>query len=168
EALTEWLLDQLRVTAHNPEPNRFLAIIGASGSGKSSLGRAGLVAAIQRGEIEGSSQWPVAICRPGHDPLESLATALCTCTTLGQSPTAFQELIAELQKNENMLHRTTRLALRQCVPECRLVLLVDQFEELFTLVQNEEHRKAFIGNLLYAAKVAQGQTVVLLTMRADF
>ena len=51
---------------------------------------------------------------------------------------------------------------------CVLVILVDQFEEVFTLCRKEELREALIRNLLYAAKVAQGQTLVILTMRADF
>jgi len=49
-----------------------------------------------------------------------------------------------------------------------LVILVDQFEEVFTLCRNEDLRGAFIRNLLYAAKAAQGKTLVILTMRADF
>lgn len=50
----------------------------------------------------------------------------------------------------------------------RLLILVDQFEEIFTLCHRDDLREAFIRNLLYAAKVAQGQTLVILTMRADF
>jgi hypothetical protein len=50
----------------------------------------------------------------------------------------------------------------------RLVILVDQFEEIFTLSPAEDLREALIRDLLYAAKVAQGQTLVILTMRADF
>ena len=64
EALTGWLLNELRPTM-GKQDTRFLAIIGASGSGKSSLARAGLVAALKRGEIEHSEQWPIYIVRPG-------------------------------------------------------------------------------------------------------
>lgn len=167
EALTEWLLHALR-PAQGKEPNRFLAILGSSGSGKSSLARAGLAAALKQGAIEGSAHWPVAICRPGPDPLESLATALATCVPIGQGPAAVLDLIASLRKHEHALHLTTRLALAQSAPERRLVVLVDQFEEIFTLCPKEELRQALIDNLLHAARVAQGQTVVLLTMRADF
>jgi formylglycine-generating enzyme required for sulfatase activity len=56
----------------------------------------------------------------------------------------------------------------QNVPDMRLVVVLDQFEEVFTLCSKEELREALIRNLLYAAKVAQGQTLVILTMRADF
>jgi hypothetical protein len=50
----------------------------------------------------------------------------------------------------------------------RLVVVVDQFEEVFTLCRKDELRQAFIRNLLHAAKVTQGQTLVILTMRAYF
>jgi hypothetical protein len=52
--------------------------------------------------------------------------------------------------------------------DVRLVVFVDQFEEVFTLCAKDELRHALVTNLLYAAKVAQGQTLVILTMRADF
>jgi WD40 repeat protein len=156
EALTGWLLDALR------GDNRFLAIIGPSGSGKSSLARAGLVAALKRGGIEGSADWPVLICRPGPDPLESLAVAL------SQDTSEALALMTKLADNDRALHITARVALRDASPKRRLVLLVDQFEEVFTLCHDEGLRQALIDNLLYASGVAGGQTVVLLAMRADF
>src|SRR5262249_6261457 len=114
-----------------------------------------------------SDRWPVAICRPGPDPLESLAVALSKSLALGPGPSAVLDLIASLRKDETALHLTTRLAL-EGDPGRRLVLLVDQFEELFTLCPREEWRQALIANLLHAARVSHGQTLVLLTMRADF
>jgi hypothetical protein len=66
------------------------------------------------------------------------------------------------------LHIFARLALREAPPGRRLALLVDQFEEVFTLGEDEPRRRAFFENLLYAATIAGGQAVVLLTMRADF
>ncbi|HUW14799.1 MAG TPA: toll/interleukin-1 receptor domain-containing protein [Anaerolineae bacterium] len=162
EALTEWLLNELR------GDNRFLAVVGPSGSGKSSLARAGLVAALERGEIEGSETWPIAICRPGPDPLESLAVALGNVPGVAQTPSAIRDLMRDLREDERMLHLTARLALRDGPPERRLALLMDQFEELFTLCHDEELRQALVDNLLYAAGAAEGQAVVLLTLRADF
>ena len=162
EALTEWLLNELR------GDNRFLAVVGPSGSGKSSLARAGLVAALERGEIEGSETWPIAICRPGPDPLESLAVALGNVPGVAQTPSAIRDLMRDLREDERMLHLTARLALRDGPPERRLALLMDQFEELFTLCHDEDLRQALVDNLLYAASAAEGQAVVLLTLRADF
>jgi tetratricopeptide (TPR) repeat protein len=168
EALVQWLLNELRPATAGQSVNRFLAIVGASGSGKSSVARAGLVAALKHDAIPGSTRWPVAICRPGPDPLESLAVALSRAANVGQGAAALAELIAESQKNEKTLHLFARQSLPENAPDMRLVAVVDQFEEVFTLCRKEELREALIRNLIYAAKVAQGQTLVILTMRADF
>lgn len=160
--LIGWLVNSLR------GDNCFLAVVGPSGSGKSSLARAGLVAALKRGEIEGSETWPTVVCRPGPDPLESLAVALGETSGIAQSPSAVRDLMRDLREDKRMLHVATRLALRGAPPERRLALLVDQFEEMFTLCRDETLRQALVDNLLYAAGVTEGQTVVLLTLRADF
>ena len=168
EALVQWLLNAVRPATEGQPVNRFLAIVGASGSGKSSVARAGLVATLKYDGIPGSSLWPVAILRPGPDPVESLAVALSRAVNVGQGASALADLIAELQRSEKALHLTTRQSLSENASHMRLVVLVDQFEELFTLCCKEELREALVRNLLYAARVAQGQTLVILTMRADF
>jgi WD40 repeat protein len=168
EALVQWLLNQVRPATEGQAVNRFLAIVGASGSGKSSVARAGLVATLKHDAIPGSARWPMAICRPGPDPLESLAVALSSAVNVGQGTPALAELIAEFQKNEKTLHLIARQSLRENGRDVRLVVVMDQFEEVFTLCRKVELREALIRNLLYAAKVTQGQTLVILTMRADF
>ena len=168
EALVQWLLNKLRPATEGQQVNRFLAIVGSSGSGKSSVARAGLVAAIKRGEIQNSSCWPVTVCRPGPDPIESLAVALSRIVNIGQGASALADLIAEFKRSENTFHLTVRRSLPENSPDMRLVLLLDQFEEVFTLCTKDELRGALVANLLYAAKVAQGQTLVIITMRADF
>lgn len=165
EKLTSRLLDKLGTDRAS---TRFLAIVGPSGSGKSSLARAGLLASLERVRIPGGDAWPVAICKPGERPLESLAVALAGAAGLGDSPSAVRDLIRDLGADPHMLHLTTRLSLRDAASDRRLVVLVDQFEEIFTLCPDEEQRKAIIANLLHAATVADGQTVVVLTLRADF
>ncbi|HVR96884.1 MAG TPA: TIR domain-containing protein, partial [Thermoanaerobaculia bacterium] len=165
EALTGWLLDKLRPT---PSDNRFLAIVGPSGSGKSSLARAGLLASLKSGEIPGSDAWPAAVFKPGAQPLESLAVALARAVHAADTPSALRELIRDLEKEARMLHLTTRLALRDAPEDRRLVVLVDQFEEVFTLCQEEAQRRALIESLLHAATAAEGRTVVVLTLRSDF
>lgn len=168
EALTGWLLDAVRPsTASRPE-NRFLALVGCSGSGKSSLARAGLIAALKRGEIEHSADWPVLICRPGPNPLESLAMALSRFDGPEFRTSSVRSRITELATDETTLHLAARIAVKDATAECRLVLLVDQFEECFTMCRDEASRAAFFKNLIYASSVAAGQTLVLLAMRADF
>ncbi|HSS51576.1 MAG TPA: toll/interleukin-1 receptor domain-containing protein, partial [Thermoanaerobaculia bacterium] len=165
EALIGWLLAKLQPTRQD---QRFLAITGPSGSGKSSLARAGLLAALKNGELPGSKDWPVAICKPGPQPLESLALALADALPLGASASSTLSLMRDLAGDHRALHLTSRLALRGAPADRRLVVLVDQFEEVFTLCTDEGQRQALIGNLLYAAKEPDGQTAVVLTLRSDF
>ena len=85
EALTEWLVDELRPKASGQE-DRFLAVLGSSGCGKSSLARAGLSAALKSGRLDGSGDWPIVILKPGRDPVESLAVKLAGLD--GSTPSA--------------------------------------------------------------------------------
>jgi len=165
EAQIGWLLAKLQPM--RPD-QRFLVITGSSGSGKSSLARAGLLAALTNGELPGSKDWPLAICKPGPQPLESLAIALVDALPLTASPSSTLGLMRDLAGDHRMLHLTSRFALRGAPADRRLVVLVDQFEEVFTLCTDEAQRQALISNLLYAAKEPDGQTAVVLTLRSDF
>ncbi len=193
EGRIEWMLNALRATkgfdgAGTLRENRFLAIVGDSGSGKSSLARAGLVPALRNGKLEGSENWPIIIFRPGNDPLESLAVALTGDPKIGSRFDDVGDLITHMESDENRLHLATRVALGGADESQRIVLLIDQFEEVFTLHSDDvtssrasrsfrdvskisstdSRRKAFINNLIYAAGIAGGKTIVVLTMRADF
>ena len=161
QAATEWLVNDLR-------SSRFLAVVGPSGCGKSSLVRAGLVPGLRRGDLPGSETWPLSVFRPGHQPLESLAVALIQLTGPADDPAAPLQLIDALAADQRQLHLTTRLALADAPPERTIALVVDQFEEIFTLCRDEGQRRPFIDNLLYASAIEGGRGVVVLTMRADF
>ncbi len=167
EALTDWLLHELRPAPDGRE-NRFLAIIGPSGSGKSSLARAGLIPALKHGKLDGSQDWPVVIFRPGPDPVESLGVSVSADSVIKDSVSSVRAFISDLREDKRTLHLVTRSALHSAPETRRALLLVDQFEEIFTLCQDDSFRRAVIDNLLYASSVAQGQTIVVLTMRADF
>ncbi len=160
-ALTEWLLNEIKPRGAEPA-NRFLAIIGASGSGKSSLARAGLIAKLKRGALAGSTDWPVIILKPGNDPLETLALKLA------KDPNKIGEIREHLLSDPRHLNRSAHFLLRDAPEERRLVILVDQFEEIFSLCREPGLRQAFIDNLLQAANEPFGKTLVLLTLRADF
>lgn len=168
EARIEWLLDELRNGFNTKEENRFLGIVGASGSGKSSLARAGLVPALRNGLLPDSDKWPIIICRPGPDPLEELAKSLYSESALRSAAHDVGDLIDRLSSETRRLHLTTSSALFESPDTHRVVLLVDQFEELFTLCLDDTRRISFIDNLLYASSQTGGRTVVVLTMRADF
>jgi formylglycine-generating enzyme required for sulfatase activity len=162
ERLTAELVAYLRT-------HRFLVVVGASGSGKSSLVRAGVVPALQRGESlqdgvlppEGSTRWRYCIMTPTTHPLEELAAKL---TQDRESVTATATLLDDLGKDVRSLHLFVR---RLIASDNRLLLVVDQFEELFTLCRDQTERKAFVDNLLTAA-VDDGVTTVVITLRADF
>jgi tetratricopeptide (TPR) repeat protein len=166
EALTEWLLDALKRKPSGAE-NRFLSVVGASGSGKSSVARAGLLAALKNGKLDSSEAWPQAICRPGAEPFFNLAKALTGLAQESVSAVVFDRLQGR-KDGERSLHVAVGLVLGEPPRAERLVLLVDQFEEIFTLCNDEAERRDFIANLLHAATVAGGRAIVVLTMRADF
>jgi WD40 repeat protein len=147
---------------------RFLALIGASGSGKSSLALAGLNPSVQRGELPESETWPLVRCRPGARPWENLQIALSTNPQIALHMAALPALIIHPEDEQRRLHLTAQLALHNQSETHRLFILIDQFEETFTLCKNEADRAKFFDNILYATNVAGGRTIVMLTMRADF
>jgi WD40 repeat protein/transcriptional regulator with XRE-family HTH domain len=108
---------------------RFLAVVGASGSGKSSLVRAGLAVALKR------AGWEVHVFTPTSDPMRALEVNLAAPRLSGS---------------------------------WRVLILVDQFEEMFTLCHDEPQRVAFVEELLNLAQDPAGQTVVVIALRADF
>ncbi|MGH8933221.1 MAG: TIR domain-containing protein [Egibacteraceae bacterium] len=136
------------------EDGRFLAVLGPSGCGKSSLVRAGVIPALGA----------VRLITPGAQPLRGLAAQLVSLFP-GES---MQRTLAGLRADEQSLDLAVALALAERPADERFVLVVDQFEELFTLCADEAERAAFLANLCYAATIPGGRLVVVLAMRADF
>ena len=149
------LVERLRAT-------RFLAVLGASGSGKSSLVAAGLIPAVRRGALPGGESWRVLSLTPGAKPLTALAAQLRHLPGSG-SPTA-----ADLAADERCLDLAVARAVEGRPPDDRVLVVVDQLEEAFTLCSDEGERAAFLGNLMYAASIPGGRCVVVVAMRADF
>jgi hypothetical protein len=148
------------------EASRFLAVLGPSGSGKSSLVRAGLLPQLRSGALPASHQWNYAVIKPGPHPLLELALRV---TPEGENALGKAlQLLQQLESDHRALHLHVRLALGGDTAERRFCIIVDQFEEVFTLCTDEVERERFIDLLLYAGTVARGGTVVILTMRADF
>jgi WD40 repeat protein len=143
---------------------RFLAVLGASGSGKSSLVRAGLVPALAGGGLQGSEDWEIAVLRPGARPLEVLAARVAR---LGGGA-AMQKTLDGLAEDPRTLHLALSVALADRPADTRALFIVDQFEEVFTLCRDERERRMFFDNLLHAASMPDGRAVVVVTLRADF
>lgn len=150
---------------------RFIAVVGTSGSGKSSLIRAGLFSALRVGAMSGvGSRWRIATMRPGNDPIGELAGALERANLLGADGDA--ELRTDLAYA--ILERGA-LGLVEIVRQMpiaadeNVLVVVDQFEELFRYAQSaEDAAAAFVSLLLQATSHTDLRLYVVLTMRSDF
>jgi WD40 repeat protein/tRNA A-37 threonylcarbamoyl transferase component Bud32 len=123
----------------------FLGIVGPSGSGKSSVLRAGLLPALAGGVLPGSGSWRRLLLRPGERPLEELRRVLVS---------GAKDPLAE--------------ALDTLPSGARLLLAVDQLEELHTACRSDAERAAFAETLARAAADPDGRAVVVVALRADF
>lgn len=157
--LVEQLLNRL---SDQGDATRFLAVVGPSGSGKSSLVKAGLLPALRSGALTGSPQPFIAEMLPGTHPFEELEAAL-----LRVAVSPLPSLIEQLREDRRGLVRAAKRVLPSD-PSTELILVIDQFEELFTLVDDEDARVHFIDNLLSAATDPRGRMRIILTLRADF
>jgi WD40 repeat protein/serine/threonine protein kinase/energy-coupling factor transporter ATP-binding protein EcfA2 len=140
---------------------RFLAVVGPSGSGKSSLVKAGLVPALWRGDIAGSERWFVAEMMPGTRPLDELEIALSRVAA-----DRSEQLREHLDRDADGLLRIAALILPNDGSE--LVLIIDQFEEVFTLVDDETVRTHFLDLIDHAVTDVRSRVRVIVTLRADF
>jgi WD40 repeat protein/energy-coupling factor transporter ATP-binding protein EcfA2 len=158
EALTGQLLAKLAAPGLE---GKFLAVIGPSGSGKSSVVKAGLLPALRKGALPGSDQWYIVELHPGAQPLKELELALLSISA--DSYVQFEEI---LNQDRTGLLKADRIALPG--EESQLLLVIDQFEELFSLVQDEGQRIHFLESLYSAVTEPGGNLRVVITLRADF
>jgi hypothetical protein len=166
DAAIQSLLDTVKYLVETETSRRepdLVAVLGASGSGKSSLVRAGLIPALWEGRISGSNQWPIKVMLPGPRPLDALAEVF-----IGEVERGLGAIRKELDDGEKALHYLMVEALAGKPKDAVYVLVVDQFEELFALCEDEAERRAFLDQLLYACQVRGNRGFVVLTMRADF
>lgn len=145
-------------------PKRFLAVVGASGSGKSSMVRAGVIPQLRAGAFTGSETWRVAIFTPGENPTQSLATRLAPFLSEDVDADAVMRV---LNAGQTGLSEIADQIMAGSPESARLLLVVDQFEEAFTRA-NESQTLQFIDLLRAAAIDPNGRVVLLITLRADF
>lgn len=138
-----------------------VSLIGASGSGKSSALKAGLIPAVRKGAAGNPEKWRIATMIPGSRPFTELEAALLRSSL--DAPDGLTELFDH--PDDGLLLAGLRL-----VPEesGRLLLIIDQFEELFTMVQSKETRDRFIRSLEVALEDAHRRICVVIALRADF
>lgn len=174
---SERLVDKLGCT-------RFLAVVGTSGSGKSSLVRAGLLPALLGGFMTSAgSNWRIAILRPGNDPIGKLAIAINARDVFGSEEEENQAL--QIALTEATLRRGNRGLLdvvyqNAMADDENLLVVVDQFEELFRFAREASRKSkeigehyqndaaAFVKLLLEAHSQRKANIYVVLTMRSDF
>jgi energy-coupling factor transporter ATP-binding protein EcfA2 len=167
EAFTERLV---RAVERTP----FLAVVGPSGSGKSSVVKAGLIPALRKGALAESKAWEFAVFRPGKSPLRQLAAPLVLMLEPEMDEVTrlakIEELAGYFRREEGRvsLGNTVGRILKKQPGTERLVLVADQFEELFTYKESEPEREIFLSHLLEAAEERGGPLTVVLTLRADF
>src|SRR5579883_683535 len=168
EALTDQLIEKLRT-------GNFVAIAGASGSGKSSLVRAGLIHTLRQGKkFSGSDRWRIQLISPTDQPLKSLATAF-----VNPKDSAIDR--AEQLRRAELLLRDGSTGLAHLVRaslmsakygrNSRLLLIIDQFEEVFTLCHGpnaERDRLSFFNSLITALRELGDCFSVVVVLRADF
>jgi hypothetical protein len=162
DTLTQDLLD--RVKAASTSNARLLTVIGPSGSGKSSVVMAGLLPRLQQGALPTSQHWVyLDPMLPGTHPLEALALTL-----VPRFP--YRSLKSIREDLEDVSARGLHLLATRLVKASgqKVVLLIDQLEELFALAISEQERYHFIDLLITAMTEPGGSAIVLLTLRADF
>ncbi|KAA3663127.1 MAG: helix-turn-helix domain-containing protein, partial [Chloroflexi bacterium] len=154
--------DLQSMMADGSDLSRFVAVIGPSGSGKSSVVKAGLIPALRRGGLPDSDSWFIVDLTPGSHPWEEVEAAL-----LRVAVNPPDSLLSQLRDGPRGLHR----AIHRILPnddETELVMVIDQFEELFTLVEDEQIRSHFLEGLVTAVLDPKSRLRLIITLRADF
>jgi TPR repeat protein len=166
ESCTDQMVDRLAAT-------RFLAVLGSSGSGKSSLVRTGLLDALELGLLaQAGSRWKIADLRPGGHPIGNLAGALLRAVSgSGQAPPAEADIAALAE----FLRRGPRAIIEWCLggnlaPNTALLILADQFEELFRYsgYTGQQEAEAFVALLIESARARAAPIYIVITMRSEY
>ena len=160
EAFTAALIEKVR-------SRRLVAVVGASGSGKSSVVRAGLVPALRRGAD--NYVWDILTLTPGRTPLHALLAALSPppdSLSRAARLARIESDVALLRQDSLTIDAFARDILGEQPGTNRLLLVIDQWEELYTQAKSVEDRQRFLDLILETT--AEGAVTVVLTLRGDF
>lgn len=153
DALAERMLEALRAG------NRLIALVGPSGSGKSSVVAAGLIPRLRAGRVPGSEGWTLASMVPGANPVDEVEALLGRALGRPTKPRSVRWIEHD---------GPAQGAIVWSIPDgARLLLVIDQFEDLFS-VADEVARRRFLRALTAGLAELDGRLTVLLTLRADF
>lgn len=160
DSLIESILNRMQESTDNA---RFLAVVGPSGSGKSSVIKAGVIPRLRAGVMPHSDRWFVVEMLPGIDPMEELEAAL-----LRVAVNPPESLLEQLNADERGLLRAIKRVLPGDDADSELLIVIDQLEELFTLVDDEATRRHVLDSLYTAVMDPRSRVRVIVTLRADF
>ncbi len=158
EALTEQLVKRM---AEEGNKARFLAVVGPSGSGKSSVVKAGLIPALRKGALPGSDRYFMVEMVPSTDALRELEGALLSVAIhppenlherLRGSPAGLHDILLEILPADGS----------------EFLLLIDQFEEIYTQTNDNSVRAHFMDSLMHAINAPDSRLRAVITIRADF
>ncbi len=168
------------------ETQRILAVVGASGSGKSSLVRAGLLPALEEGMLfDSGDQWRMVVIRPGRDPLANLACGLLKTLRPrddGRPPSVRDVALLQTQLRSGPQALVQTVEGSNLPPDTNVLVLVDQFEEIFrfrnlqtvpeeqraSLIQQRDDAAVLVDLLLKTSQQSDCPIYCALTMRSDF
>jgi basic membrane lipoprotein Med (substrate-binding protein (PBP1-ABC) superfamily)/DNA-binding SARP family transcriptional activator len=141
------------------EGSHLVALVGPSGSGKSSVIGAGLIPRLRAGAAPGSEQWVIAQMVPGTSPLTEVEAVV---TAAAGVPNGLAKLL-----DPDGEAGQSATSLRVMPKDGRLLVVIDQFEELFTIT-DEQPRRRFLSAIASAVAEPGSQITVLLALRADY
>jgi hypothetical protein len=146
--------------------SNFLAVVGPSGSGKSSVVRAGLLHQLKLGKrLSGSDQWASYIFHPDKYPLDNLIMSFIDTS---HSPSEITNQFNTVKERINASSQGLERFLAEKAGTGRVVFVVDQFEEIFTLCDDKKKRQEFFEILLGVLPLIQNKLCLVIAMRADF
>jgi hypothetical protein len=157
---------EIAALVHRLQSQPLVAVVGPSGAGKSSFVRAGLVPVLKRS----GEAWESLVIRPGRHPLAALASIIAplvtSSTTVEEDVQAQSQLVERLHAEPGYVGSVLRSRARR--QRRRILLFIDQFEELYTLVPDARERLAFTACLSGIADDATSPIRVVLSIRSDF
>lgn len=164
DAFSDRLVEEIRRKS-------FIAVVGASGSGKSSVVRAGLIPRLREARSGEAPVWDILTLTPHKQPLDSLADAILRVLepedmSEAKRLTELDLLVRQFSTQPRALQRAARRCMEKQPGTDRMLLFVDQWEELYTACKDESARRGFIDQLLAAC--AEAPVTVVMTLRGDF